>query len=81
MMMTVVAIIAVPVVPVVWPRVIGVRIGSVVSIWIIAAVRVITVSVSRISDPYSDSPNANRDLSVRPLDRNESEPDCHQSNE
>ena len=59
-MMTVVAVIAVSVGPVVCrPRIIAVvRIRSVIAIWIIA------VAVRRITKSDSDSPDANRNLSV-----------------
>jgi hypothetical protein len=59
-MITVVAVIPVSVVPVVcWPGIIAVvRIRSVIAIWIVA------VSIPRITNSDSDSPNANRNLSV-----------------
>jgi len=61
-MMTVVAIVAVPIGPIVRrPIVVAVvRIWPVVAVWIIT----ITISVSRITNSDSDSSNANRYLSV-----------------
>ena len=65
-MMTVVAIVAVPVGPIIRrPIVVAVVwICPVVAIRIIGPVRIITISVSRITNSDSDSPNANRYLSV-----------------
>src|SRR6266700_5795403 len=72
MMMTVVAVIidSMPVVPVIRRPVIVaiVRIGPVVSVWIIA------VSVSRVAD-------FDRNLRVRTLHGNESQSTCHQCNQ
>ena len=66
-MMTVVAIVAMPIGPIVRrPIVVAVvRICPVVTVWIVAvAVRIITISVSRITNSDPDSPNTNRYLSV-----------------
>ena len=63
-MMSVVTVIAVSVGPVVCrPRIVAV-VGSVIAVWIIAAVWIVTISVTRITKSDSDSPDANRNLSV-----------------
>jgi hypothetical protein len=59
-----VAVIAVSVRPVVCrPRIVAV-VGSVIAVWIIAAVWIVAISVTRITISYSDSTDANRNLSV-----------------
>jgi len=59
-MMTVVAIVAVPIGPIVRRPIVV----AVVRIWPVVAVWIITISVSRITNSDSDPSNANRYLSV-----------------
>ncbi len=59
-MMTVVAIVAVPIGPIIRRPIVV----AIVRIWPVVAVRIITISVSRIPISDSDSSNANRYLSV-----------------
>ena len=59
-MMTVVAIVAVPIGPIVRRPIVV----AVVRIWPVVAVWIITISVSRITNSDADSANANRYLSV-----------------
>ena len=62
--MPVVTVIAVSVGPVVCRPRIVVVVGSVITIWIIAAVWIVAVSVSWIAISHPDSSDANRNLSV-----------------
>ena len=70
---TMVAVITVPAVPIVRPVIAIVRIGPVVAVRVVIAIWVISI-IAR-SDPYSD-----RNASVRTLRGNESQYPGHQSN-
>ena len=67
-MMTVVAVIAVPAVPIVRPIIAIVRIRPVIAIGVVPI-------ITRIANPNSD-----RNLSVRTLHGNKSQSACHQCN-